>query len=267
MGLSVLAATATFRALADDPALAAKPEKTWTGTIVSVDAKEHALGLKGYFLSRTFNLGEHCVYTFVDQDAGTIGDLRPGQRMTVRYQDAHGVLVADRMTQQPMRYVGTVKAIDLAQHTLTLRAGGFDRKLQIAGDCEVALRNDKPGALTDIQAGNWVTVTYETPNETPTAREIAQTSATFTGELTAIDLETRTVKARAVFGTKKFSLGDNCAIVMNGKPNGQLADLRPGEKLTLSYDEVNGINVANRIAPASASPPTDTAAAQPMTSP
>ena len=27
-----------------------------------------------------------------------------------------------------------------------------------------------------------------------------------------------------------------------------MSDLRPGEKLTFSYDEINGVNVANRIA-------------------
>jgi hypothetical protein len=34
-----------------------------------------------------------------------------------------------------------------------------------------------------------------------------------------------------------------------GKPDGKLTDLRPGESLAISYDEVNGVNIINCIAP------------------
>jgi hypothetical protein len=70
--------------------------------------------------------------------------------------------------------------------------------------------------------------------------------------LTAIDLDQKTMKAKAMFATKKFNVGNDCAVVVNGKPDGKLTDLRPGESLTFSYDEVNGVNVVNRIAPAGA---------------
>ena len=95
-------------------------------------------------------------------------------------------------------------------------------------------------------------MTYETPGGKLTAREIAQTSIVFTGTLTAIDLGEKTLKARAVFDTKKFNVADNCAIVINGKTDGQLSDLKPDDKLVFSYDEINGVNVVNRIAPAEA---------------
>jgi Cu/Ag efflux protein CusF len=255
--LSALTATAAYRASADDAsanATAAKPDKTYTGTIVSVDAKEHLLDVKGFpFSHKKFNLGDTCTYTMVGQDTGAIGDLRPGQKVTVGYQDAHGVLVADRVTQQPMRDEGMVKAIDPATQTLTLHLGVMDKKFQLPADCEVTLRGDKSGTVADIQPGNHVRITYEVPNGKPTARQIAQTSETFTGDLTAIDLDQKTIKAKAMFATKKFNLGDDCAVVINGKPNGKLTDLRPGESLTFSYDNINGVNVVNRIAPANGS--------------
>lgn len=249
---AVLTATAAFRASADPAATAARPEKNYTGTIVSVDPQEHVLNAKGFLLSKKFNLGADCAYTLLDNGIGAIGDLRPGEKVKVAYQNADGVLVADRVEQQPMRYEGMVKAIDPAAHTLTLRLGGMDKTFQIANDCSVVLRNDKSGTPADIQTGNHVTVTYETPGGTLTARQIAQTSAEFTGTLTAIDLEEKTVKAKAAFSSKKFNVGDNCAIVINGRTDGHLSDLKPNEKLVFSYDEINGVNVVNRIAPAEA---------------
>ena len=161
VGLSVLTATAAYRASADDAsanATAAKPDKTYTGTVVSVDPKEHMLDVKGFlFSNKKFNLGDTCAYTIVGQDTGAIGDLRPGQKVTVGYQDAHGVLVADRVTQQPMRDEGMVKAIDPTTQTLTLHLGVMDKKFQLPADCEVTLRGDKSGTVADIQPGNHVT--------------------------------------------------------------------------------------------------------------
>jgi Cu/Ag efflux protein CusF len=255
--LSALTATAAYRASADDAsanATTAKPDKTYTGTIVSVDSKEHLLDVRGFpFSSKKFNLGDTCAYTIVGQDTGAIGDLRPGQKVTVGYQNAHGVLVADRVTQQPMRDEGMVKAIDPATQALTLHLGVMDKTFQLPANCEVTLRGDKSGTVADIRPGNHVLITYEVPNGKPTAREIAQTSESFTGDLTAIDLDQRTIKAKAMFNTRKFALGDDCAIVINGKPNGKLTDLRPGESLSFSYDNINGVNVVNRIAPANGS--------------
>jgi Cu/Ag efflux protein CusF len=267
VGLSVLTATAAYRASAADTsakAMAAKPDKTYTGTVVSVNPKENMLDVKGFLFSRKdFNLGDNCTYTIVGQDTGAIGDLRPGQRVTVGYQDAHGVLVADRVTQQPMRDEGMVKSIDPAAHKLTLHTGLFmDQTFQLPADCDVTLHGGKSGAIADLQPGNHVTVTYEVPNGQPTAREIAQTSVTFTGKLTAIDLDQKTMKAKATFATKKFNVGDDCAILVNGKPDGKLTDLRPGESLTFNYDSVHGVNIANRIAPAEAAPATPTTAMQ-----
>ena len=254
---AVLTATAGNRVMADDAAAnapATKPDKVYTGTVVAVEPKESVLEVRGLlpFSHKRFNLGDTCAYTMVGQDNGAVGDLRPGQRVAVGYQEANGVAVADRVTQQPMQYEGMVKAIDPKGQTLTLHVGMMDKTFAVPADCAVTLRGDKTGTVGDIQAGDHVTVTYEVPGGKATAREIAQTSATFTGDLTAIDLEQKTLKAKATFSTKKFEVGDDCAIVMNGKPDGKLTDLRPGESLTISYDEVNGVNIINRIAPGGA---------------
>ena len=265
VGAAVLTATAAFRASADQLATAARPESSYTGTVVSVDPQDHTLTTKGFIFSKKFNLGAACEYTLLDNGAGTAGDLRPGEKVRVSYQDAQGVLIADRVVQQPMRFEGMVTAIDPNQHTLTLHRPTLDKQFQIADGCKIVLRADKPGTFADIHPGNHVTVTYETPGGTPTAREIAQTSIEFTGTLTAIDLGEKTVKARSLFDTKKFNLADNCAIVIDGKTDGQLSDLKPDDKLVFSYDEINGVNVANRIALADAQTKSIASTTAPMT--
>lgn len=260
---SVLTLTALPAAADQQAATAAKPDKTYTGTVISVNPNERVLHVRGLMLSKDFNLGDSCAFVLMDKSSGAMNDLRPGEKITVNYQDAHGVLVADRVEQKPMSYEGTVKSIDPAAHTLTLHLRTENKTFTIPDECKIVLRNDSSGTIADVQLGNHVTVTYETPNNQLVARQIAQTSEKFTGAVTAIDLNEKTLKAKVTFETKKFSVADNCVIVLNGKLDGQLSDLKPNDKLVFNYDEVNGVNVVNRIAAAPA-PQMETTSAQPM---
>jgi hypothetical protein len=203
------------------------------------------------FTKKEFNLGDNCAYAMVENPNGSAADLRPGEMVKVRYQRDHGVRIADRIEQQPLQFKGVVTVIDPTNHTLMLHRPGLDKPMEIAANCSVVLKDDRSGSLADIQPGDHVTVTYEIPNDVPTARQLAQTSAEFTGKLTAIDLSSQTVKARDTFSTMKFNVADNCSILVNGKTGGKLSELRPDERLVFSYDSVDGVNVVNRIAPAS----------------
>jgi hypothetical protein len=250
--LASMVATATaFNGLADQAKLVAVPGRSYSGRVTFVDPLNRTFDVKSWTLSKKeFNLGDNCSFVLAGVNNGTLGDLRPGQEITVHYQDLQGVRIADRVEQHPMRYEGMVNAVDPNKHTLSLREGGFNRSIRIADGCVVTLRQDKSGVLADIQPGDHVTVTYETPNGDPVARQISQTSMEFTGQLTAIDLDQRVMKAKGSFETKEFSMAGNCAIVINGRIDGKLSQLNPDEKLTFNYDTVNGVNVVSRIAPA-----------------
>lgn len=261
VGVAALIVAATSHVLADDQAIAptvAKPEiSTYTGTVAAVDPNEHVLDVKGWLQHKSFNLGGDCTYALWEKPTATVADLRPGAKVKVSYQNARGVLIATHIEQQPMQFEGMVKAIDADKHTISLRRSGSDKPLQIATDCKIMLRDEKPGTFVDIKPGNHVTVTYETPDGNLVARQIAQTSLEFTGTLTAIDLGEKTVKAKSFFDTKKFNVANNCAIVINGKTNGRLSDLRPDTRFVFSYDEISGVNVVNRIAPTTTDAPTN----------
>jgi predicted RNA-binding protein len=253
VSVSALALASISGTAAEPVAAMSGPQQTFTGTVTAVDLTNHTLKVEGTFLlGKKFNLGTACAYSFLDYAVGTPDGLHPGEKVTVNYQDADGVLVASRVAQQPLRYAGYVKAIDPKTRTVLVASGGFSlsKKFEFADGCQVSLRGDKVGTFADIEVGNYVTLTYETPPGLPTVQRIAQTSEQFTGSLTAIDLEEKTVKAKSLFGSKSFNVGDHCAIVINGKADGQLSDLKPDDRLIFTYDEINGINVVNRIAPA-----------------
>jgi len=259
--LSGLAITATAIQPAASQSLA--KEKQFTGKVDYVNMEERFFAVNSMLKHKTFELGDRCVVTRWDKTSGGINDLHPGQKVTVSYVDVHGVLAADRVEQDAMIYRGIVKTIDPAQQKLVLYKWDNTRSFALPADCRVMLYDQKLGALNNIKVGDHVSVVYETPAGPDIVRQIAQTSESFTGSVVAIDLPHRTVSAEGTFGTKRFSLANDCSIVMDGKIDAPLMDLRPGERLTINYDEANGVNVANRIAPAVGSKETTTAQANP----
>ncbi|HTB82735.1 MAG TPA: hypothetical protein VK742_03695 [Candidatus Sulfotelmatobacter sp.] len=274
VGASVLTATAAFRASGDESttaardraAAAAQNDKNYTGMIVSIDPKEHVLNVKNWAMfTRKFNLGANCICAQVENNNAPAGDLRPGEKVTVSYQSAHGVLIADRVQQEPMRFAGTVTAINNDQQMLTLHRTGLDKELVFPNNSKIVLRDGKSGNLGDVKIGSYVTVTYEMPANEPTVRQVAQTTIAFTGTLTALNLNDNTLQAKSALASKKFELADNCAIVVNGKTGGQLSDLRLNDKLLLNYDEINGVDIVTRIGPAE--PPANSVASTPRPAP
>jgi len=150
-------------------------------------------------------------------------------------------------------YTGSVLLVDPEKRILKVGRKRLNKTCDIPTDCKVVLKDNKAGSFNNVRAGHTITVVYETPHNSPVARQIEQTSETYVGTLDAIDASSRMVKAKHLIGDKRFTLADNCKIVFNGKHNASLSDLRLGQKLSFSYDEVNGVNVVTRIGPAEGS--------------
>ncbi len=245
-------------------------EKTASGTITVLDPKEKVLKIQGMLFAKTFVLGENCSLAVGNKADASLSEFRPGQKVTVNYRDADGVLVADRVTQDKLFYMGEVSAIDGNNHTLTIRHRGALKSFSLADNCGVTLSAKASGKLDDIKLGAHVTVIYETPNGRWTARWIEEPSQHFTGTLGVVNLADRTITAsKPLLGDKKFHVGDDCAIVINGKVTGpgHLKDLHSGESCELSYDTVDGVNIVNRIAPVMAAPDASAQSAAPATAP
>jgi Cu/Ag efflux protein CusF len=259
--VSVLASACTFAAYADEQvqASATRTEKSYSGVITSVDPKEKVMTVKGLMFSKAFNVADNCAIVAGGKQEVTLNEIRPGQKVNVNYKDVRGVFVAKRIVQEKMLYTGTVQSVDPVKRVLKVSRKGLSKTFDIPTNCKVVLKNDKSGGLNEVRVGHTITVVYETPHNAPVARQIEQTSATYVGTLDAIDASSRTVKAKHLIGERKFNLADNCKIIVNGKLNASLSDLRLGQKLEFSYDEVEGVNVVTRIGPAEGSTTGETA--------
>jgi hypothetical protein len=74
---------------------AADKQKTFTGTVKSVEWKERQFELAD--LKEKITVGAVCAVTLPDKSPGNYRDLGIGEKVTVKYHEANGVQMADRI--------------------------------------------------------------------------------------------------------------------------------------------------------------------------
>jgi hypothetical protein len=278
--VSILAIITALKSSADQAATAPQPGETYMGIVTAINPQGRVLDVKkGSLSSKKFTLSDACAYMMADKATGSVSNLRPGQQVTVSYHHitnaltanpaqqepkagaggqriqvnsyyyANDLLVADSVQQELMTCDGTVRTNDPTHHTLMLRFIVLNKTFQIADDCQVVLSDGKSGTVTDIQSGNNVTVTYETPGGEAVAHKIAQTDSTFNGRVIALNQTNRTITTAPVlnFNSREFHLADNCAIVVNGKTNAPLSDIKIFDRLVFTYNNIKGVNIVSLI--------------------
>jgi len=230
-----------------DESAPVQKDKIFRGIVTAVDQREKTVSVKSFWGTKIFNVADSCTVSLEDQPAAPLAELHPGQKVEISYENARGVPVAERIAQHNMVFTGYINAIDPAKRTLTVKHGVFTRNFAITEDCAVFVKNDKARTLDDLKVGHTINVIYESVNDSLLARRIEQKSPTFVGIIKAIDAETRTVKAKDLLAEKTFHLADGCQIVIGGKRGGSLSDLRIGDRFAFTYEDIDGVLVANRI--------------------
>src|SRR5437762_12231785 len=128
-------------ARADDPVGSPQKLKSYSGTVTFVDSNEKIVTVKGFPFRKTFSIAESCAIALGDKPEANLNDLRPGQKVDVKYKDAHGVFVATRIAQEKLFYSGSVESIDPEKHVLKVSRRGYTKTFRIPTDCKVALKD------------------------------------------------------------------------------------------------------------------------------
>src|SRR6185369_13098967 len=108
--LLLLALTGTTAAAVSSTA---RP-KSFKGTVTAVDPKEKTIAVRGFWTTRTFNVGDHCKVSLEDNASAELKDLRPGYRVEVSYLQNNGVRIASQVMQKNLVFTGNIAAFDPA---------------------------------------------------------------------------------------------------------------------------------------------------------
>lgn len=259
LGVAIVSLICASPAFGDDATpISQEKEKVYKGTVTAVDATEKTVVVKGLMINKRFNAAEMCKVSLEDKPEATLSKLRPGHKVDVHYQNARGVLVANRIVQHNLVLEGYITAIDPAKRTLAIKDSGGTKNLIVAEDCSVMLKGEKVGTLENLKVGHSVSIAYDPADDTRTAHKIVQNAEAFVGTIQAIDAGSRTVRARSFMSEKKFNLADSCRIVVEGKTDAGLRDLRIGDRVEFSYEDAHGVLVVNRIGREPNMPETET---------
>ncbi len=246
--LTVLAAAVAAGGLAVAQAAGNAGEKSWCGTVVTVDPGDKTVIARDWIgLKRTYQIGDRCAVSTLDKEQASPSDLRPGEKVRIGYKEDRGVRVADRIDERRLQEEGTVQAVDVKARTVTVKASTSRTTFHLADHGDVALRSGRAGTLADIKAGDKISLIYELPDHSPVAYHIQEEYLRFTGALNAVDLEARTAKASQLFNEKKFNFANGCEVRVPGKEHGQLSDLKLGRRYEFSYADLDGVNVVDHV--------------------
>lgn len=242
--------------------------KNSKGIITHVNATEKLVTTESFWSTKTFSLADNCTVSLEDKPEATVANLRPGQKVKVRYLNSHGVLIAHGIQQENQVYHGRVETIDPAIKSIGIKRGAAVRKFSLPENYTVLLKDNKSGTLADLKVGQMVHVIYESLDDEYFARRIEQKNPTFVGTIRSMDATTRTVKAKSVFEEKTFRLADKCRVVTADDSDASLRDLRIGDRVEFVYEDKDGVLVANRIgqeSPSAAAESSETAKANTKT--
>jgi Cu/Ag efflux protein CusF len=70
----------------------------------------------------------------------------------------------------------------------------------------------------------------------------------FSGTIKSVDTEKRLLEVMNFWSTKSFSLADHCRVRLETKDAATMAELLPGHRVKVAFQEVEGVRVASEVA-------------------
>ncbi len=146
LGYWALVGLMPLGASAGGPMCSAKNEAAWTGRLTAVNADNHTITAKSFWQTKTFNVGDTCAVSAMDKKTAALSDLRPGEKVKVRYQKTGGVLIARLIALAPLPV-----ALVLVEEPAEGRVGPW--RCPAHDLCHVDLHHGRPHLLRHLPQG------------------------------------------------------------------------------------------------------------------
>ncbi len=177
---------------------------------------------------------------------GTLNDLKAGNRVTVTLWETKGDNLALVVRLLPVSLSGQIKSIDQAAKSfvLTVKDKG-DVAIKTNADTKIKLYGDKDGTLTDLKAGDPVTVAMVETADGNLALVVRLLPVYISGPIKSIDQGAKslvvTVKDK---GDVAIKTNADTKIKLYGDKDGTLNDLKAGDPVTVAMAQTADGNLA-----------------------
>jgi Cu/Ag efflux protein CusF len=142
---------------------------------------------------------------------------------------------------------GTITALDAKEKVLKIQGAFLPKTFALGDNCAFAVGSKADASLKEFRPGQRVTVNYRDVDGVLVADRVTQDRLFFAGEVSAIDPQSHVLSIRQRGGVKTFDIADNCGVTLSAKEGGTLADVKPGNHVTVIYEKPNGHWVARWI--------------------
>ena len=146
---------------------------SFTGHITALDATGKTFKVKHGVSTKAFSLGEGCKIVVREEKGHSFGDLKLGNKVTVRYAPGIPQNVAFTVTQSSLEFTGTVEALDAAAGTLKARHMVGSKTFKMGEDCPIIANGGTNAKLRDLRIGDKITFQYEDVDGVLVANRIA----------------------------------------------------------------------------------------------
>jgi hypothetical protein len=148
---------------------------------------------------------------------------------------------------------GTVTAVNPQNRTVTAKGWLTTKTFNLGANCGIAVVDKPEAAATDLRPGDKVRIQYQASEGVLVADRIDEEAPLITGTVESVDPKAGALTLAAAplhrlrLEHRVFHTAGDCKIVLwNGK-SGTLADVRPGDRVTVVYDVPDSMPTAYRI--------------------
>jgi hypothetical protein len=148
---------------------------------------------------------------------------------------------------------GTLTAVDTQDNTVKGKHLGATQTFHLGNNCVIAAIDKKEATLSDLRTGEKVRIHYQNAEGVFVADRIAERALRYDGTVKAVDPKagTMTMAEAALYqpfrAPETFRAAGDCKVFLANGDHGTLADVRPGDRVTVIYELPGGSRVAFRI--------------------
>lgn len=133
---------------------------THTGYIKAASPANREIVMERMGMAKKYKVNDSTRLT-IHNDTAKLGDLKPGQKVTVTYTRQDDVWLAQKVEDTSETFSGTVEAIDAGSNTIKVKSLINTRKFNLGEGCKIVLNGETDGKLKDLRIGQKVTIDYE----------------------------------------------------------------------------------------------------------
>jgi hypothetical protein len=144
-------------------------------------------------------------------------------------------------------FTGMATAVNPQDKTIKVKQFLMNRTFNVADNCKIVMPDKSTGSLTDLRPGQKLEVQFEKDRGVLIAYQITRQNLTSAGYIDVINPPGKLLVLKSGLLHDHFVLSKDCTVTVEGGKSGSLDELKPGQTVSVNYEEQNDNKVVRSI--------------------